>query len=260
MPSIQSSQPVQTEAEFPFKQKVDIFSFHKQGLPAASAIVYRKKKIAYVPIPKNACTSLKIFFYELKNNVELKEHFTKIHGRFDYWAIDFDRFAEDRKFFKFIVIRDPIERFVSAYNNRVKMYRELSKGWFTTNYPNPEPFLKAFEERSLSFDPAIGEFARRIEDYVELNHTIRHHFIPQHNFFHGRPEIFNKVYNIRQMSELASDIANRIGQPASFQNVQETKDLPNPARLSDLSAAELSHIQAYYQQDYRILSPYLQRS
>jgi hypothetical protein len=257
MSSLKSPPPVQIKPQFPFKQKVDIFSFHKQGLPAANVIVYRKKKIAYVPIPKNACTSLKMFFYDLKHNVELKEHFTKIHGRFDYWAIDFDRFSEDREYFKFIVIRDPLERFVSAYNNRVKMYRELSKGWFTTNYANADTFLKAFEDRSLSFDPDIDEFARRIEDYVELNHTIRHHFIPQHNFFHGRPEVFDRVYNIRQLSELARDLETRIGQPVSFRNVQETKDVQNPARLSDLNEAALSHIKDFYREDYRVLAPYL---
>jgi hypothetical protein len=245
------------DVSFPYRMKMDIFNLHAQGRPGTNVLFSGKGNLAYVPIPKNACTTVKLAFFQLLNDKEFTGAFNNIHGKFSYAAVDFERFAADDEHFKFVVIRDPVERFVSAYNNRVKMYRELSKGWFESFSPNVQEIFAAFEARSLTFNPEIGEFANHIEDYIELNHTIRHHFIPQHNFFHSRLDVFDRVYNMGQLPELARDLEARTGEPVNFRSVQETKGLKNPARVEDLTAQELARVKAFYQEDYRLLAAYL---
>ncbi len=249
--------PPASATVFPHRLKESTFNLHNKNCPGASAITSERGKLAYVPIPKNACSSIKIFFYELIHGKEYSDHFSKIHRQFDYTAIDFEKFAADEEYFKFLVVRDPIDRFVSAYNNRVKLYQELTRHWFKAHDQHPQKTLAFFESNSLAYDPDINQFARRIQDYIKVSSNIIHHFFPQHFFFHGRPEAFTKIYNIRQLPKLAAHLEERIGAPVHFQSVQETKNLENAARRSDLGYEELDELKKFYAEDYRILEPYL---
>jgi hypothetical protein len=244
-------------AVFPYRTKQQIFRRHQNNKPGMPAIVSDEYKIAYVYVPKNACSSLKLFFYELIHGHEFDKRFNQIHGQFSHAACDFEKFAENRDYFKFLIVRDPIERFVSAYNNRVLFYKELSKPWLRAFSPDFPKVLAELEAKSLEFTPGIGEFVRHLEDYMRLNDTIRHHVIPQHHFFHGRPDIFDRVYNIRQLPQLAEDLSARIGRAVKLPLVQETKGLKNQAKISDLGAAELNRLREFYKEDYRILGSYL---
>ena len=216
-----------------------------------------RRKLAYVPIPKNACTALKILFFFLRTDEEFVGHFDHVHTKFDYKASDFGRFAADKEFFKFTVVRDPLDRFVSAYNSRVKLYGELSERWFLGNRHKPEQIHAKFAARSLKFDPDINEFARRIDDYLTVSIRIQHHFVPQAYFFHGRPEVFDRIYNIGQLDQLLADLESKVGKTLSLRNVQETSGLENMARKSDLGTDEKNLLLDFYRNDYELLEPYL---
>ena len=245
-------------AIFPYRLNKTIFGPHNHDKPATNVIINRVHKLAYVPIPKNACTAIKILFFSLNKGSEFKEHFSAIHGRFDYRAIDFDKFAADNEYFKFVVVRDPVERFVSAYNNRVKMYGELSEKWLKAHDGDHKKLKADFGRNGLSFNPEINEFASRIAEYANASTNIKHHFVPQHLFFNSRLDVFHKVYNIRQLRSLTSELSGRVGEPLELRNVQETKGLENAARVSDLTTKERAKVTAYYAKDYELLTPYLE--
>jgi hypothetical protein len=244
-------------AVFPYRTNQRIFFHHQNSQPAMPVIVSHAHKLAYVYVPKNACTSLKLFFYELMEGCKYKKGFRKIHGEFNHAACDFRQFSADKAHFKFLIVRDPVERFISAYNNRVLLYNELSKAWFMTSNPNYKDIFAYFEEHSLKFSPDIGEFIRHLHSYIELNHAIRHHMIPQHYFFHGKPDIFDRVYHMGQLAELERDLGARIGRTVEFPRVQETKSLKNKVKITDLGLADRNWLKEFYKEDYRILGPYL---
>ena len=80
--------------------------------------ICHKRKLIFIHIPKNAGTSIIKAIATEKENIfmdatieEYKEHYK------DYWD----------KYKKFTVIRDPIDRFISAY----KFARMKESGWFS---------------------------------------------------------------------------------------------------------------------------------
>lgn len=246
------------EMEFPYKRKGQIFVFHGKGTPATNVIALEQGKLAYVPIPKNACTSLKLLFFRLIHGCEFGGHFDAIHHQFDYRASDFNAFKADKSYFKFTVIRDPVERFFSAYNSRVLVHRELSENWFLQRAPKFDEGFNYMKSRSLTFDPTIAEFIQRLEDYIEVSTILKHHFVPQTLFFFRRPEVFDKIYDITQLPELEKDLSERLGQPIQLGNVQETKSLTSAVRLSDIGMKDLGKVIRFYVTDYEKLSKYLQ--
>ncbi len=247
-----------TEPEFPYKRKGQIFVFHARGTPATNVIALEQGKLAYVPIPKNACTSLKLLFFSLIHGSEFSKHFDAIHQEFDYRASDFNAFKADKAFFKFTVVRDPVERFFSAYNSRVLVHRELSENWFLQRAPKFDAGFNYMKSRGLTFDPTIVEFIQRLEDYLEVSTVLKHHFVPQTMFFFRRPEFFDKIYNMAQLPELERDLGERLGQVVKLRNVQETKTLTTAARLSDIGMKDLGKVIRFYLTDYEKLSKYLQ--
>jgi hypothetical protein len=242
---------------FPYRLPTDVFNLHARNFHGMNVIVSEIGKIAYAPIPKNACTSLKIFFHGLVKGVPFNGPFDEVHSKFTYAAVDFEKFSADRDHFKFCVVRDPLERFVSAFNNRVIHYRELSRDWVLAHSQNATAVIEIFETKKLKFNPTLSEFTDRLEDYIAISNSIRHHFIPQQNFFHARPEAFDRVYTIEMLPDLAKDIAARTGKKVEFPRVQETAELKNPARLSDLSSRQIRKLIMFYVDDYKILKPYL---
>lgn len=90
-----------------------------------------KHKISYYPVPKCACTSLKLVFFRIENGYDFRNF--RVNGKMRY----IHSFYASRKFanardldgddhFRFAVVRDPVERLLSCYSNRVLYYRELS--------------------------------------------------------------------------------------------------------------------------------------
>ena len=239
---------------FPYKQSFSIFVPHRQGEPGTSAIVAKRGMFAYAPIPKNACTSIKILLFEIMNDKPFTDYFDNIHGVFDYKAVDFARFATDRDHFKFAIVRDPLDRFVSAYNNRVLFHQELSEAWLAEKAPDE---LQALKARRLLFTPDINSFARSLADYIAVSVKIMHHFVPQHLFLQSQPAAFDRIYNIRQLGDLQADFSRRMGRPLALRKVQDSEGLERPATKADLGAAERNHVLSYYARDYETLQYYL---
>src|SRR5688572_19872202 len=90
--------------------------------------------IAYYGTPKVACTSLKMAMYQFefgKPWISYQDAAGKWWHIHNSWELDepsrFVEIAGRNEFFKFAVIRSPLDRFLSAYSNRVLHHRELSK-------------------------------------------------------------------------------------------------------------------------------------
>ena len=90
--------------------------------------------VAYFPIPKIACSSLKILFYGIENGEEFQPrilngktwHIHDAHPTKTFYEIDHALLGAIEKI---AVIRDPVERLLSAYSNRVGYYKELRSAW-----------------------------------------------------------------------------------------------------------------------------------
>ena len=238
---------------FPFRQDRNILWYHERGLPATPAIVPARTRLAYVPIPKVACTSIKIAFYEIREGKPYEGHFDGIHKEFRYSAVDFKAFIEDKEYFKFAVIRDPVDRFVSGFNSRSLIYGEFGKPWFEKHAPE---MISYFAANRLNFDPDINMFALRIREYLGASRQINHHFVPQSWFLSNAPHEFDRIYDFPELQKLEEDLSERVRREVRFPHAQESRGVRNGASVKDLTPKAMAALTQYYVQDYQGLAPY----
>lgn len=89
---------------------------------------------------------------------------------------------------RIVIKRDPVDRFISGYNNRVVYFNCLNK---------KVPF---------------SEFVNNFEYYYKTNDSIKEHFKPQVDFFGFNKKIFSHIYDITEINKvkkLLEDTYNR---------------------------------------------------
>ena len=203
-------------------------------------------KIGYTPIPKIASTSIKHALYKLENKkaFSIEEHNTHIHNFFNE-----KKKAENNPLpdFNFIVIRDPIKRFLSGYANRVMMHKELSKNFIQNTCPSLEgqiPF----------FDPKLNQFIENLPLYLKVD-TIQHHFQPMCTLLSKTESLkqFDKVYPLENIYSLEKDLSNMTGENVTLPNMQNSAPVISIGALSKQSIEVLLE---YYRDDYEVLNEY----
>lgn len=78
------------------------------------------------------------------------------------------------------IVRDPVERFVSGYRNRVLFHGDL-KGTHGEVPPSLEAFVEGFES------------------YCRANRHIWGHFLPQCAFYGSEPEMLTEVFGVEEV-------------------------------------------------------------
>lgn len=204
----------------------------------------KDRNIGYRHIPKVACTSVKTALYELEENCaySVEEHNVNIHR-----YVDLNRTAcIDNCKKRFIVIRDPIKRLLSAYGNRVTYHRELSKAFILKKSPINYNKIKFF-------DPDLFQFVEEFETYLNVQ-TISHHTKPFSKFLDGETlDYFTDVYTIENIHSLEIDLAEYFDVDFHFQRKQTGG---RKYAISDLPKAHVEKLLAYYKDDYELLKGY----
>lgn len=202
--------------------------------------------IGYQAIPKVACTSIKDALFTLvtaeqpvRTNLAGSQN---VHTYFGARASDMGGAK-----FKFVVLRDPIKRFLSGFNNRVVQYRELSEAYLRSQNLQAVLDLDGFVP-----DPTLAQFVDRIELYMRVP-TIHHHFRPVSEII-SPLAAFDKVYPFEELPQMCRDIARLAQRPFSLPHAQRTaakhttKNLSSTLRdrLLSLCASDYELMRDYY--------------
>ena len=205
-------------------------------------IVIASLGIAYVPVPKNACTSIKTALFELENGFEFRPyqingthfHIHNFHKSYESklnLQVDADFLKHG---FRFCVVRDPIERIISCYRNRVKKHGEL-KG-------------TEFEKRINN----VIEFAEALDEISDAVPSIRHHAEKQTSFLGKSPEVYTNIYNFRNLSKIAADLMEFCGSTITLPHLQKAGG-DDDIEMTD----SVRHgIQDRYSEDYDVFGSY----
>lgn len=189
-------------------------------------IVLEDHGIAYYATPKVACSSVKSALFELAHGVRYEQVATPekpwVHDH--YFSTGFERLENPERFFKFAVVRDPVERFVSAYQNRVVMYKELG-----------EP-------------PDFSTFVRELDRYRQQSGSIEHHTAAQHDFIGGDLTYYDRVFPMGELHLLPQVIADATGYKVTLEHLH--KGLDEKLLVTDRERQILSEI---YEKDYGLL-------
>lgn len=207
------------------------------------AIILPQQRIAYFPVPKSACTSIKSLFFQIENGVPFKpmtRHGQMFHIHNFYGTVPFGRIAHDRlrDFWRFAVYRDPISRFLSCYSNRVLHFRELSAG-----------MLSAEAQKAGALpDPDLETFIERIEIYRLYSPSIQHHCAPQVQFLGRDPDYFHRIFTLQTLDEMVAELSQRTGRSLQLPHEQRGGPKLTPDNLSPKAQAALREL---YRADYR---------
>lgn len=199
-------------------------------------------RILYLPVPKAACTSVKMMLHELETGEAYVS--TAGEGYMIHRIRPTEVFVKNpaglgNDFYKFAVIRDPIKRFLSAYSNRVVHYRELSM----------EKAGASLVSLRLKPDPDLPTFIARYHDYAEASPSIWHHTRPMVDFLGKDLRYFDRIYRIDELDALVSDLSARAGKDLVLPREQTGGPKFSEA---DLSWSQLMKIRWLFRKDYRV--------
>lgn len=238
------------EARARYQRIVDNFANGKRAkLPKIAAVrtgtefwnlrFVHKHKIAFLLIPKNACTSISHGIYEIDTGEEYPVNAVEhIHKYYHPQGV-FTNINDYDDYFKFVVVRDPIKRFVSAFRNRVCFHKDLHG-------------MDAPSE-NLTPDPSLNYFIENLAEYVDRSTKLEMHVMPQCVLFNRRLDLLDAVFPIEEVPKLEGKLSEIIGEPFSFPRQQTGGP---EMSLADLTPASFEKLLSFYAEDYALLSDY----
>ncbi|PAU93043.1 hypothetical protein CK503_14075 [Aliifodinibius salipaludis] len=227
------------------------YAFRRMGLPGYQIhqIYLPEQKLIYIPIPKNACTSIKHALHEIefdkRFDTDLPE-FSDYREHHDYYLKRTDAFTsvntlrERTDCLRFALVRDPVKRLISCYRNRVVDLGDLESS---------ETNLKRY---GLPIIPDLNTFAMNLDTYRKVNKSIEHHARPQTEFLGNTLYYLDRVFTLADTSEL-------LGMLQKYKpglELRQRKTGGTTRTLADLSPEALEAAISYYRQDYELLGEF----
>ena len=223
-------------------------------------IYLNNNKLAYVPVPKNACTAIKYFLYKLQNGREF-QRFEAGHRKFqihnvmstslyEKWS-SMDIFGEIEKSntFIFAVVRDPLSRFLSCYKSRVLIHNDIGINKWA---------CKKCKEQNLPVKPDINTFVENLSFYRKSSLSINHHTEPQVSFLGHDVNFYSKIYPIDKVSsELWNDLREVLGEielpcikkehgGGSFNDFTDQLNSENTEKIQQIYAADYKFLEGIF--------------
>lgn len=208
------------------------------------AIPVWKHGICYYPVPKVANTSIKLGLYHLKTgeyfSPEISDdgavrHIHKVYKTPYFAEVSH---ALHVNLIKFAVVRDPLDRLVSVWRNRVAFHREL-----TFNKVGQEKF-KALE---LTPNPDLNTFVDRLDDYRQISGSIKAHSDKMTDYLGKDPTFFDLIFDIGSLDLLEKFLEIVSGQETHLPHEQTGG--PKKSK-SDLPENLLKKLKTFYEEDY----------
>lgn len=214
-------------------------------------IYLKRHDLIYIPIPKNASTTLKHAMHYLEHceKFDLSKYqdygYKSLHDFYNKKnnALTSVEALKKQNAFCFTVIRDPIERFLSCYGNRILKQRDLQKR------------RRILDPFGISHKPDLNTFAINLTEYRRIHSGIRHHTKRQSNLLGGTLKYFDRVFPFEQMNSVKYMLK-------SFDNSLKLKNRKSDGpkfQLSDLKPASLQFLLEFYKKDYQLLNEFYSR-
>jgi hypothetical protein len=207
-----------------------------------------KHGIAYISVPKVACTSLKHFFYEQENGHAFQP-FRANGKRFDihrlFPGLTFEDVPKKQiaNMERYAVVREPVARFLSCYSNRVVYHREITEALLGADR------IKA----GIVPHPDVHTYIKHFREYRKAVRNVRWHSRPLASSLGRNPDYYTRIFNISEINAFTDIVNQKTGTTIELGRHQ-TGGPKIPA--SELSAEEIAFIKDFYKKDYEIYGAY----
>jgi hypothetical protein len=200
-------------------------------------------QLGYFDVPKCASTSLKMALHdaEFKHPFESRLCSVNRGGRQNIHAYFNNKYRGDISTaeHRIIVVRDPVDRFVSGYANRVIDHNALSE----------EKLNRAGVGDEFIFNPGLGQFLENLDSYLQVN-SIEWHLRPLSAQLPRGLDGFNHIYSISRIQDLESDLGEIYNQAISLPKKQIAGQ---SVSIKQLSSGQLEQIIEFCREDYKLL-------
>lgn len=228
------------------------FSCRRLGLSGYQVhqIYLPEQGLIYIPIPKNACTSIKHALHEIEFGTRFDANLPEFYDyreHHDYYKKRPDAFTsisalrEQTNVTRFALVRDPVKRLLSCYRNRVVDLGDLRSS------------RKILEQLKLPAEPDINTFIMHIEEYRRVNKSIEHHSRLQREFLGGTIDYLDRVFTLKDIP----DLVEMLRKYKSGLELRRRKTGGTKITLTDLSEKALLHAIGFYSKDYELLKSYV---
>lgn len=211
------------------------------------AVIVKRFGICYFPVPKVANTSMKHFLYKLEHGKAFSTHkdpetgvVQHIHKVLPTPVFSDVDMSSTAGFLRFAIIRDPVERLVSAWRNRVRYHQELSEGKVN---------LRTLKELGLPENPDLDTFVDNLDKYRTVKASIKTHTDPIVDFLGFDASFYHLVFTMNQSDIIEKFLYSVSGVKDSIGRHQTGGP---SASITDLDQIRIGKIREYYSDDYRV--------
>ena len=247
------------------------YTFRKEAWPWI--YVSHKYKLLYCQIPKVGSTH----WLNLLGNLE-----GSVNGSFDkdihkaqlmllsyLQPVERNRVLE--KYTKFMVIREPFKRLLSAYKNKLLPHKDYD---FPLFYYFSQKLIYYYRSENSTFHgkyPTFEEFIDYLTDssdyssQIKVHYSEKRHWNPQVNLCYPCNIEYDFVLDIEDIEEETEYFFNHIGIPRFVQYPQRNRpsdngkdsqgvfDTETKSQFSKVDPALVNALYHYYEKDYKIL-------
>ena len=201
-----------------------------------------KRKLVYYPVAKNANSSAKLFllkhikaddkFFFLSDKVpeyllKTEKKYKDIDWRYNLvnFLPNYNPFSKIDVDEKCCIVRDPLERFISAYKNRILFHKD-----------------RGFNDHN------IDEVIEKLENNMFENK----HFLPQTYWLGNNLEYFTIVANVKNLKSFVDGVNNFFQNKKKFPKIQIGG---NKERIK-LNQNQIKKLKKIYLSDYELIGDY----
>ncbi len=209
-------------------------------------------KIAYMALPKAACSSVKEALARLDPAVRIPptDQITPYTWHDTYPTKRFRPHRwepyETSEWFRFCVVRDPVQRLLSVYTNRVLQFNELKN---SRKIREGRDYLPD----DLPADPDPDFFFQHLEHYKRGSSVIKHHALGAWLFIGPAPLRYDRVYKVEDLAELEADLSARSGRPVAMRRRNTSAQR---LTLDDLRPETIDALRPFLRREYAHLSEF----
>ncbi|AZO58011.1 MAG: sulfotransferase family protein [Mesorhizobium sp.] len=211
----------------------------------AMAVQIQGLPVTYYPIPKSGTSSVKYALMALGGKeATLLDPDNDVHSQIaTNWADPFEP-VYDGLSGKFTIVRDPLERLLSAYSSRI-----LDTDVLRSRSPN----LELLESFGLPTNPDPDTFILNIEKYCACSGDIHFHVASPRRFIGSSLFLFEHVFKFEDMDKVGAFLSTVSGRTVSMPRLQAARGKVSP---SDLSPAAFRKAMRFCRYDYGFLVDY----
>ena len=220
--------------------------------------ILETQNLAYISAPKCACTSVKELIFRIENNcnfnklrdrrgaIQFQINGQRLYIHHFYPTIPYTDQPHQilNKLHSFCVVRNPLDRLVSCYRNRVVRYGEL------------KPEQISHLEIDAPSDPDLNEFVHYLDEYIKAP-QIKHHTLPLTHFLGTKPESYAKIFNFKTIHQLPKFLQKKLGYTKALRHLQTSLSERNTTTSSSfLSSTSIQEIKNRYSEDFDSFEKY----